>query len=73
MGAVRGEHSAESSDVLPGSNKTQCSCEQVDARFGLQRDELRNEVHRLEDDVRDAIAVQRLELLTPFTDAACYT
>ena len=34
---------------------------QVDPRFGHQGDESRDEVHRLEDDVRGAIAVRRFK------------
>jgi hypothetical protein len=37
---------------------------QVDPGFGHQGDESCNEVHRLEDDVRGAIALRCLELVT---------
>ena len=50
MRAVGGEHTMESSQIDPG--------------LGDQGDKPDNEVQRLEDDVRGAIAVRRLELET---------
>jgi hypothetical protein len=37
---------------------------QLDSGLGHQGDESRNKVHRLEDDVRGAIAVRRFEFVT---------
>ena len=49
MRAVGCENAVEASEVDPG--------------FGHQGDESRNKVHRLEDDVRGAIAVRSFELV----------
>ena len=58
MRAIRGENAVEASEVDPW--------------FGHQGNQPRNKVHRLEDDVRGAIAVRRFELVTDMAIAQSF-